>query len=572
MGSAVLISVPSDTIEGTLTTGTIAVATGPHEIGNGHLIDSANFTSDSSGNMVFGGTGSFGGALNMNSNKIASLTNGSSAQDAAAFGQIASGVDAAVNGTSGQFSEFSATNAIINSPLDDGNTTTGWVTLRGKPLAIYSTAQSLYGAKIDVDGFSFIDEMDDGPIGQVLALGWTPGAVGQMKGNIDSRDMTNVHDDTIASAGGGYFEESSTFDATSNDKIAYGIHVVDDVARSAGAHNVLAYGVKVDMSSSPGAGVIQDAFEADYGDVYLGAGALTVAAGATTLHATTATTFHATSTGQFDSSLTSTGNLISTSGDIEAQGGNVKNAGDFEWTGTNAYLYPTTAVSGTTVKSVHIASSGTAGQIIFNDTGAGTNAGTGGLILKAGNNSNTTVWSVNGSGNELVTGTFNNSGGNSQLGDWTIQTAGGRVYAYIQSGGNESMEIDAAGTGAIDFNNTGGNAGVVGDVTFYNGSGGAKQLAISPHGAIKTFGTLPTLSAGCGTGATVAGGSYDGVLTLTGDAAVSCVVSFVANLTGTERCTITDRAGLVPAYTPAVGSLTLVPVASHVYDFNCGGH
>lgn len=68
------------------------------------------------------------GALDMNSHKVTSLTNGASAQDAAAFGQIASGVNAAVSGTSGTVPKFTGTNTIGNSSITD---TSGAVALSG---------------------------------------------------------------------------------------------------------------------------------------------------------------------------------------------------------------------------------------------------------------------------------------------------------------------------------------------------------------------------------------------------------------------------------------------------------
>jgi hypothetical protein len=61
--------------------------------------------------------------LDMNSHKVLNLTNGSSAQDAAAFGQIASGINAAVSGTSGKLPKFTATNGIGDSSISDNGTT-----------------------------------------------------------------------------------------------------------------------------------------------------------------------------------------------------------------------------------------------------------------------------------------------------------------------------------------------------------------------------------------------------------------------------------------------------------------
>lgn len=57
------------------------------------------------------------------SHKITNLTNGSSAQDAAAFGQIATAVNAAVSGTANTIPKFTGTNVIGNSSVTDNGTT-----------------------------------------------------------------------------------------------------------------------------------------------------------------------------------------------------------------------------------------------------------------------------------------------------------------------------------------------------------------------------------------------------------------------------------------------------------------
>lgn len=75
------------------------------------------FVIDSSGNA------SLPGVLDMASHKITSLTNGSSAQDAAAFGQIASAVSGAVVGTANTVAKFTGTNAVGNASFTDNGTT-----------------------------------------------------------------------------------------------------------------------------------------------------------------------------------------------------------------------------------------------------------------------------------------------------------------------------------------------------------------------------------------------------------------------------------------------------------------
>ena len=69
-------------------------------------------------------TGGFtlGADSSANSHKITNLTNGSAAQDAAAFGQIGSAVSAAVSGTTGTIAKFTNTNAIGDSVMTEVGT------------------------------------------------------------------------------------------------------------------------------------------------------------------------------------------------------------------------------------------------------------------------------------------------------------------------------------------------------------------------------------------------------------------------------------------------------------------
>lgn len=142
------------TITGTGTANTTTKFTGASAIGNAWALDdgttwgvSAKFTiTEATGAFVASGTGSIGGALNMNSNKITSLTNGSSAQDAAAFGQLATAVNAAVSGTSGRSARFSGTNVVGNGAFtDDGTNATIGGTFGVTGLATLSGAISVSG-------------------------------------------------------------------------------------------------------------------------------------------------------------------------------------------------------------------------------------------------------------------------------------------------------------------------------------------------------------------------------------------------------------------------------------------
>jgi hypothetical protein len=99
-----------------------------------------------SGNVTLGSVaanqiafnGSASTTLDMNSHKILDVTNGTAAQDAAAFGQLATAVNAAVSGTANKLAKFAGTNAVGNSNLSDDGTV---ITLTGRT-AIAGTSYS----------------------------------------------------------------------------------------------------------------------------------------------------------------------------------------------------------------------------------------------------------------------------------------------------------------------------------------------------------------------------------------------------------------------------------------------
>lgn len=123
---------------GTGTANTMVKWTGTSTLANSLLTDNATTLSynsgkftvtAASGNTTVAGTlgvtglatltGGFtlGADSSANSHKITNLTNGSAAQDAAAFGQIGSAVNAAVSGTTGTIPYFNSANTLSDSPL-----------------------------------------------------------------------------------------------------------------------------------------------------------------------------------------------------------------------------------------------------------------------------------------------------------------------------------------------------------------------------------------------------------------------------------------------------------------------
>jgi hypothetical protein len=73
--------------------------------------------------LTLGGTNAT--SISASSLQITNLANGSSAQHAAAFGQIATAVNAAVSGTTNALARFTGTNAVGDSGVTDDGTTVG---------------------------------------------------------------------------------------------------------------------------------------------------------------------------------------------------------------------------------------------------------------------------------------------------------------------------------------------------------------------------------------------------------------------------------------------------------------
>lgn len=122
-------------VDGTTSLVGNSTVTGTLGVSSDFAVNTSKFTvAATSGNTAVAGTlnatglatltGGFtlGADSSANSHKITSLTNGSSAQDAAAFGQLATAVNAAVSGTSGKSARFSGTNTVGNGAFTDDTT------------------------------------------------------------------------------------------------------------------------------------------------------------------------------------------------------------------------------------------------------------------------------------------------------------------------------------------------------------------------------------------------------------------------------------------------------------------
>lgn len=92
--------------------------------GGDESFDSGSFTSDGAGNVTVT-TLTLNGALNANSHKITSVTDGSNPHDAVAFDQLAAAISGGVSGTAPQTAIFGSTNSVISGWASDNGSTWG---------------------------------------------------------------------------------------------------------------------------------------------------------------------------------------------------------------------------------------------------------------------------------------------------------------------------------------------------------------------------------------------------------------------------------------------------------------
>lgn len=109
-----------------------------------------------SGVVVFQAAGSFGGALNMNSNKITSCANGTVSSDVACFGQIQSGISADFTGTTNYLPKRTGTTTYADSGVSDDGVTF--------LLAHNATLTTFYNTTTAIQGFAVNPYAGDGNV------------------------------------------------------------------------------------------------------------------------------------------------------------------------------------------------------------------------------------------------------------------------------------------------------------------------------------------------------------------------------------------------------------------------
>lgn len=368
------------------------------------------------------------------SHKITNLTNGSSAQDAAAFGQIATAVNAAVSGTTNTIAMFTAANVVGNSPVTDSGTVTT-VTAR----------------QLSVTGISgnHVIQTDNTTTGQTI-------------GHAGIRNRTR-----------------GSYDTTAGAITTYGIQNSNSSTRSAGASDLTSVAGYFDASGAQVNVALQTASGSNYFNTTSGSTGLGYALGATL-----PSTLSVTGSGTFTTTLDVTGNFnVNTNKfSVVAASGNTTVAGTLGVTGdvaVNTNKFTVAASSGDTVVA------GTLGV-----TGAATLSST--LAV----NGNCTLGDADGDTHTVRgTPTVQNTGANStsrvyltnDAQTWDIACRGDASDKFVirdTTAATEPFTIEAstgavAVTGALTVTGNCTLTDAAGDTLKFHGGTGATQQTIT---------------------------------------------------------------------------------------------
>jgi hypothetical protein len=168
-------------------------------------------------------TGGFtlGAASSAGSFKITSLADGSSAQDAAAFGQIATAVNAAVSGTANTLAKFTATNVVGNSSITD----TGALVTVTNPLTV--TGAGIFNSTLQVDGNTVLGN-NSADLVTITGRGTLTDTPTASTGTRFVWNMTaqGTYDTTASALGAwaGVFSSTATRSAGANDLTNIGVY------------------------------------------------------------------------------------------------------------------------------------------------------------------------------------------------------------------------------------------------------------------------------------------------------------------------------------------------------------
>jgi hypothetical protein len=179
-------------------------------------------------------------------------------------------------------------------------------------------------------------------------------------------------------------------------------------------------------------------------------------------------------------------------------------------------------------------------------------------LLSLGGNAARTIW--------MERHTTANTAGNSL----TIQAGGATVGATDKAAGDLIL---APG---ISTGNQGGKVQI--QSTLKGASGTTDHNPVThfqiTQGHIETLGTAPTLSAGCGTGATIVGNDNNGTITTNATSFGTCTVTFARAWTNVPQCVLNNRssAGVTRVTSPSTTAFTVTgATGGDIIDYSCRG-
>lgn len=261
--------------------------------------------------------------------------------------------------------------------------------------------------------------------------------------------------------------------------------------------------------------------------------------------------------------------------------------------------------SSATNTNIEIDGSGPGGAVIVNGTGTGSNAGGGGLFVKKGQNSSSTAWGADASGNTTQAGNIVASGGATLGGSLTINSGfadiNGSLFAsadsvFMESKGYNCDYADNS-TQTCTINNLGFGEGQTQfrNLSIRDGKGAdvidvtASTKGVEFKGAItldatttiaahfnfsSTAQTATNISAcGGGTPAITATSTDSGGTITEGTTATGCTLGFVTTWTVAPFCVCSATTGVAVGCSATATALTIVNTSASgdVINYVCFG-
>lgn len=225
-------------------------------------------------------TGGFtaGAASSMGSFKITSLANGTASNDAAAFGQIATAVSAAVSGTANKVAKFTSSNVVGNGWPDDDGTT--WGVANKFTITEASGNFRSFGTGT-IDGNTAIGSSISNA--HTISGGVTMTAPVGAGGGTGGFKITNTNTGQTANGSNIASYNTGSYDCTAAGRVAAAIDVEVTATRSTGANSLTNMAIYAEASGGQanyafygGAGTLYNAGDAQIGGALSANGSCTL--------------------------------------------------------------------------------------------------------------------------------------------------------------------------------------------------------------------------------------------------------------------------------------------------------